>query len=154
MYNDYPDSDSYHYLNKPVLQRFSYLVLVLTRKYRQGWYYSQNPDGSAEKMHLKTREAKYRSPGSSWDDWRDDSEDVDWESLAEKPDPCIAACPSLDENFWKSVEMRGEVYKKQHQWKIEKIRKRKGKLWIQKALKRWFPLTSTSRERDKRPPSV
>lgn len=103
-------------------------------------------------MHLKTREASYRSAKSC--PWRDDSEEIDWESLAEKPDPCIAACPFLDESFWKRVDIQGDIYKARHQRKIEKFPKKKGQLWTNRALKGWYPLTPTSRERDKRPSSA
>ncbi|KAJ5334506.1 hypothetical protein N7452_006909 [Penicillium brevicompactum] len=90
-------------------------------EYRSGWYYSSNPDGSAEKLHPKTREAKYRLPGASWDDWRDDSKKVDWDSLAEKPDPCVAACACLNEDFWKKADTGGGIYKKHYDRKMARI---------------------------------
>jgi hypothetical protein len=55
---------------------------------RDGWYYSQNPDGSKEHINPILKQAEYTPPGSN--SKIDCADEVDWEGLNEIPDICIA----------------------------------------------------------------
>lgn len=55
---------------------------------RDGWYYSQNPDGGKEHINPILKQASYTPPGS--DSSIDCSDEVDWEGLNEIPDLCVA----------------------------------------------------------------
>ncbi|OQE16599.1 hypothetical protein PENFLA_c027G01562 [Penicillium flavigenum] len=69
-YAQYGSNDSYHYVHL------------------DGWYFSQNPDGSKEHINPTLKQASYTPPGS--DSPIDCADEVDWEELNEIPDLCIA----------------------------------------------------------------
>ena len=79
---------------------FLFLSDLLT--YRTGWYTSTNLDGSQEKLHVKQKIAMYLAPYS--DVWEDYSGEVDWDTLPEIPDICIATgCPPTPW-IWEEIE--------------------------------------------------
>ncbi|OQE37948.1 hypothetical protein PENCOP_c009G04454 [Penicillium coprophilum] len=85
-YHSYPGAESYHYVN-------------LT-----GWYYSLNPDGSEEKLHLKQKKAEYRLPnGFFWEDW---SDKIPWDNLSAIPDRCTEKISRPPAWFWTELERR------------------------------------------------
>ncbi|KAJ5494525.1 hypothetical protein N7463_010612 [Penicillium fimorum] len=85
-YYGYPGAESYHYVN-------------LT-----GWYYSLNPDGSEEKLHVKQKRAEYHPPNSlAWEDW---SDNVAWDKLPAIPDRCIEKISRPAPWFWTELERR------------------------------------------------
>ncbi|KAJ5383146.1 hypothetical protein N7517_001057 [Penicillium concentricum] len=85
-YYSYPGAESYHYVN-------------LT-----GWYYSLNPDGSEEKLHVKQKIAEYHPPNSLV--WEDRSDKIPWDKLPAKPDRCIENISRPAPWFWTELEQR------------------------------------------------
>ncbi|KGO74142.1 hypothetical protein PITC_022000 [Penicillium italicum] len=83
-YAMYPGAESYHYVNGT------------------GWFYSMNPDGSEEKLHVKKRKAWYGPPDS--DDWEDWSDEVPWDKLAAIPDLCVARTSRPGPRIWMEIE--------------------------------------------------
>ncbi|KAJ5827462.1 hypothetical protein N7447_004225 [Penicillium robsamsonii] len=85
-YYGYPGAESYHCVN-------------LT-----GWYYSLNPDGSEEKLHMKQKRAAYHPPNSLvWEDW---SDIVAWDKLPAIPDRCLEKISRPAPWFWAEFERR------------------------------------------------
>ncbi|KXG45582.1 Dimeric alpha-beta barrel [Penicillium griseofulvum] len=80
-----------------------------------GRYYSKNPDGSIETINPILKEAFYTLPGTIPGGERipiDYSDEVDWESLSEIPDPCIARASEIDERlgeFMQEIQRHAET---------------------------------------------
>ncbi|KAJ5799337.1 uncharacterized protein N7518_001405 [Penicillium psychrosexuale] len=78
-----PNVEAYHYINTT------------------GWYTSINPDGSQEKLHVKKKTA-YLPPYSGT--WEDCSGEVDWDTLPEIPDLCIATGSRPTPWIWEEIK--------------------------------------------------
>ncbi|KAJ5951199.1 uncharacterized protein N7479_009612 [Penicillium vulpinum] len=83
-YHCYPGAESYHYINL------------------NGWYYSMNPDGSEEKLHMKRKEAWFGPPDN--DDWENWPNVVPWDKLPAIPDRCIDKFSRPGPWIWKEIE--------------------------------------------------
>ncbi|CAP93289.1 Pc16g06190 [Penicillium rubens Wisconsin 54-1255] len=85
-YFNYPDAESYHYINVT------------------GWYYSMNPDGSEETLHMKKKEALFGPPDSdTWENW---SNVVPWDELPAIPDRCIERFNCPGPLIWSEIDRR------------------------------------------------
>lgn len=70
--------------------------------FRDGRYFSQNPDGSKETINPILKEAFYTPPGSNHQ--IECSDEVDWEELNEIPDLCIARASVTHEAVAKFIQ--------------------------------------------------
>lgn len=85
-------------------------------KHRQGWFYSNNPDGSAEKTHMGLQSSFYKPPET--DIWYDHSALIDWDSSSKIPDPCIRGHSNPGTRFWEDMEEESQRYVENHKQMI------------------------------------
>ncbi|KAJ6157167.1 hypothetical protein N7497_006052 [Penicillium chrysogenum] len=82
--------------------RANYNVKIL--RHRTGWYYSMNPDGSEETLHMKKKEALFGPPDSdTWENW---SNVVPWDELPAIPDRCIERFSCPGPLIWSEIDRR------------------------------------------------
>lgn len=77
------------------------VVIFGAKIFRDGWYYSKNPDGSRERINPILKQAFYTPPSNRRIDC---SDEVDWEGLNEIPDLCIARASVTHELVGKFME--------------------------------------------------
>ncbi|OQE16576.1 hypothetical protein PENFLA_c027G07784 [Penicillium flavigenum] len=80
----YPGAETYHCINVT------------------GWYYSMNPDGSEEILHMKRKEAWF-GPADS-DIWQNWSNVVPWDNMPAIPDLCIERTSRPGPWIWSEIE--------------------------------------------------